>query len=93
MGEEAKKLDDALRAEFPDVPWQRIIAMRNYLAHDYRGVDPERTFDVVQNQLTPLKETLIRMLERVSFDRIQMEEALNSYHYRHLTYLKDKLND
>lgn len=37
IGEAARQVPDSIRERFPHVPWLRIIAMRNRLAHDYLG--------------------------------------------------------
>ncbi|GAB3706697.1 hypothetical protein GCM10027592_40410 [Spirosoma flavus] len=41
IGEESKKIEADLKKEFSQIPWHNIAGMRNYLAHDYRGIDHE----------------------------------------------------
>jgi len=38
IGEAASRLPPQVHAEFPAIPWSRIRAMRNVLAHEYFGV-------------------------------------------------------
>ncbi|MBC8152336.1 MAG: DUF86 domain-containing protein [Bacteroidetes bacterium] len=89
-GEETKKIDDLLKDRFPDIPWKQIVSMRNYLAHDYRGVDPERVFVVVKTQLQPMKDALLAMLDLIDYETGVLKEALGSPYYQHIQYLRNK---
>ena len=88
IGEEVNKMDDRLKAEYPDVPWQNIKGLRNRIAHDYRGMDPTVPFSVIKNFLDPLKENLVQMLTRVDYSREKLERILQSPFYKHLSYLQ-----
>ena len=39
LGEAAAKISDDFQEQYPDVPWHKIIGMRNILVHDYFGID------------------------------------------------------
>ena len=62
IAEETKKIDENLLEKQPDIKWQNISEMRNILAHDYRGVDPEIVFDVIKNEVPKLKIAFIEMI-------------------------------
>ena len=55
IGEATKNLSDDLRAQHPDVPWNRIAGMRDVLIHEYFGVRLETVWGVVENRLPELK--------------------------------------
>ena len=57
-------------------------SMRNILAHDYRGVDPEIVFDVIHNKLPELKDALIRIIKLLPSEEVQV--ALQTKQYNHL---------
>jgi uncharacterized protein with HEPN domain len=40
IGENANKLSGDLRSRHSDLPWHRIIAFRNIMAHEYHRADP-----------------------------------------------------
>lgn len=40
IGENASKISGELRLRHPDLPWHRIIAFRNIMAHEYHRADP-----------------------------------------------------
>src|SRR3990167_815101 len=39
VGEAARRLSRKLRSENNQIPWRKILGMRNKLVHDYMGVD------------------------------------------------------
>ncbi len=45
VGEAARRIPPAFQAKCPEIPWQRMIGMRNILAHDYLGTNPRVVFD------------------------------------------------
>jgi len=62
--------------------------MRDKMAHNYRGIDPEMTFDIIKQNLQELKETLIKFFNLIDYDKEMIYNALNTNHYKHLDYLK-----
>lgn len=88
IGEESKKIDAKLKEEFPDIDWKAVAGMRDKLSHDYRGIDPNIVWDVVQNKLDDLKCTLNQMLGRINYDKGALDEALRTDYYSHLRYLR-----
>jgi uncharacterized protein with HEPN domain len=51
-----------LSAEFvrrhPQIPWTKIIGMRNILVHHYFGIDPDAVWHVVEHELPDLRRAL-----------------------------------
>jgi uncharacterized protein with HEPN domain len=88
VGEESKKLDNELKLSYPDIPWKAIAGMRDRLAHDYRGINYDLVFSVAKQDLPPLKDALINMLNLIDFDPFELEAALSSDYYKHLKFLK-----
>lgn len=58
IGEATKRLSKPLKEQYPDIPWRSIAGLRDVLIHDYMGVDLESVWNVVENDLPPLKEQL-----------------------------------
>jgi len=53
-GEAARAMSVEFRGANPELPWASMIAMRNYLLHEYFRVDVETVWKTVQNDLPPL---------------------------------------
>ena len=82
IAEETKKIDNKLLQTQSHIEWQHIVDMRNVLAHDYRGIDPEIVFDVVRNELSILKVAFIKMLANLPSDAVR--EIVETNQYQHL---------
>jgi uncharacterized protein with HEPN domain len=62
IGEAARNVSEAFRAEHPEIPWRSIIGQRNVLAHEYGEVRQERLWLVATvkiPELIPLLEPLV----------------------------------
>jgi len=82
VAEETKKIDKQLLLTETNIEWQNLADMRNVLAHDYRGIDPEIVFDVLMNELPVLKTALLRMIKCLPSDSIN--EIIKTNQYQHL---------
>lgn len=87
IGEESKKINEDLKSEYPKIAWHLIAGLRNRIAHDYRSIDPHISYDVVQNYLPDLKNTIIQMISKIEFEPTFLKKVVQTKHYRHLQYL------
>ena len=87
ISEESRKLEGSIINMYPNIPWKLIFGIRNHLSHNYRGIDNEIIFDIINTYLPPLKETLIKILNHLNLDKKKLIEIINSKYYRHLKYL------
>jgi uncharacterized protein with HEPN domain len=90
IAEESKKIDLQLLQTQTEIKWQNIADMRNVLAHDYRGVDPEIVFDVITNELPILKKAFIVMLKLLPYDSVK--EIILTNQYQHLSKILVDIN-
>jgi uncharacterized protein with HEPN domain len=65
MSESTQRLSEDLKATRPDVEWAKIAAFRNVLVHGYLGIDLERIWDIVQNDVPKLKTAIVEMLKGI----------------------------
>ena len=65
IGEASRNLSDELRQKHPEVPWGQIIGLRNRITHAYFDVDLHIVWEIVQNDLSPLKQQVERILEEM----------------------------
>lgn len=66
MGESLKNIDKitsgSLLSKYPDVNWKGAKAMRDIIGHHYFEIDAEVIFDVCQNKMEILRDTVKKML-------------------------------
>lgn len=58
IGEVTRHLSSRLQEHHPEVPWSRIIGMRNILVHDYFAIDTEAVWQAVERDLPELKRSI-----------------------------------
>lgn len=63
IGEAVARLGDETRERAPEIPWTRIVGLRNLVTHQYFRVDLEVIQDIVATSLDPLETTVKRLLE------------------------------
>ena len=62
IGEASWRLSDAFKSANPQVPWQRIAAMRHVLVHDYFRVDLDQLWNVATVHIPALKPQVEALL-------------------------------
>ncbi len=55
IGEAVKNIPAAITGRYPDIPWRTIAGLRDVLVHEYFGVNIERVWTVVTEDISPLK--------------------------------------
>jgi uncharacterized protein with HEPN domain len=63
IGEAAARISENLQEAHSDIPWTKIIAMRNILVHAYFRVDPDEIWEVVEHDLPILKTAVQSLLD------------------------------
>lgn len=61
VGESANTISDDFHSHYPDIPWRKMISLRNRLIHGYFDIDYNIVWDTVTNDLP----SLIPMLEGI----------------------------
>jgi uncharacterized protein with HEPN domain len=59
IGEASRKVSIEYQQDHPEIPWQKIIGMRNKLVHEYFRIIPQRVWDVIKKDIPEL----IRLIE------------------------------
>ncbi len=63
IGEASKNLPEDVRAKYPDIPWKRMIGLRNIAVHEYFGVDLSIIWEIITKNLPETKPNIEVMLQ------------------------------
>lgn len=62
LAESAKRLSEESTSLAPEMDWPVVFAFRNVLVHNYLEIDLEKVWEVIVNDLPPLKEAVSKIL-------------------------------
>ena len=68
IGEMVDRLSKELKAKHSEVDWQRVKDFRNMVAHDYLGVDADEVWQIIMNDLPPLRDAIKKILPTLASD-------------------------
>jgi len=63
IGEAARALPEDVRALAPEIPWSKIVGMRNILVHGYFDIDTDIVWDAAMRDVPAIKPALERLLK------------------------------
>ncbi|MCK5333136.1 MAG: DUF86 domain-containing protein [Candidatus Aenigmarchaeota archaeon] len=63
IGEATKNIPTEFKDKYPDVPWKKMAGLRDVLTHFYFGINFERVWLVVKDDLPDLKKKIKKILE------------------------------
>jgi len=58
IGEAVKRIPKQVSEQYRQIEWKKITGMRDKLIHHYFGVDYDLIWDVIENLIPKLKETI-----------------------------------
>ena len=58
IGEAVKRLPDAIRQRYPEIPWKQIAGMRDFIAHAYFSVDLDVLWRGISEDVPALRRTV-----------------------------------
>jgi len=67
IGEVCNRLSQNLLLNHPEIPWARIIGLRNLVVHEYFGIDDFTIWNVVKINLPELKVKVQAILDKDDF--------------------------
>ena len=77
IGEAASRISETFADDHPDIPWHAIVGMRNRLVHDYAGIDLDRVWETVNNDVPELIAVLEPLLQPEAGENVQPEASEN----------------
>ncbi|MDD2717207.1 MAG: GNAT family N-acetyltransferase [Candidatus Wallbacteria bacterium] len=62
LSESCQKLSQDFKEQYPEIPWKAISGFRNVIVHDYLGINLQRIWEIIERDLTPLQESIKKVL-------------------------------
>ena len=66
IGEAAGQISDDVQDLAPEIPWMKIVGLRNLIAHEYFRVDLGVIQAIITEQLDVLEEAATRLLDQAA---------------------------
>ncbi|PIR91067.1 hypothetical protein COU03_03235 [bacterium (Candidatus Gribaldobacteria) CG10_big_fil_rev_8_21_14_0_10_41_12] len=63
IGEAAKNIPLRIRNQNGEIPWKKIVGLRNIITHEYFGVNLERVWNIVKDDLPELKKQIKKIYD------------------------------
>jgi len=48
IGEASKNVPESLKSKYPEIPWRSMYGLRNYMVHEYFGVDLNNIWKIIR---------------------------------------------
>lgn len=61
IGEASKNVPTSIQNAHPHIPWRQMVEMRNFLIHEYTGVDISTIWQTIHNHLPDLQKQLLKI--------------------------------
>lgn len=65
IGEAAANTPDEVQKQYPEIPWNKMKTMRNFLIHEYFGVDLEIVWKTLIEDLPALNNAISTIQQRL----------------------------
>ncbi len=63
IGEAVSNIPDDLRNKNPQIPWKKIVGVRNIVIHKYFGVDTNTLWIIITKQLPEFKSQISMIID------------------------------
>ncbi|HET8808924.1 MAG TPA: DUF86 domain-containing protein [Flavobacteriaceae bacterium] len=65
IGEASNHISDDLKAKHPDIAWSEMKGMRNFMTHEYFGLQLDTIWDAAVNDIPILKKQIQSILQEL----------------------------
>jgi uncharacterized protein with HEPN domain len=62
LGEAARKVSPSFRSEHPEIPWRRMVGLRNILTHRYYAIDHVQIWTIIHDVLPSVLDAVERAI-------------------------------
>ena len=69
IGEAVINISDDLKQRYPDILWKEMRGMRNFVTHQYFGVELGEIWSTIVNDIPILKNQIQKIIEDIEIER------------------------
>ncbi len=66
IGEASAQIPTDIKEKFPDIPWKRMIGLRNIVIHEYFGIDLDTIWQIVTKNIPDTKPQIGMVLRQLN---------------------------
>ncbi|PKP57434.1 MAG: hypothetical protein CVT88_08905 [Candidatus Altiarchaeales archaeon HGW-Altiarchaeales-1] len=63
IGEASRNIPEEIKEKYPEIPWKRMIGLRNIVIHEYFGVDLSIVWEIITLNIPETKANIEKMLK------------------------------
>lgn len=66
IGEASKNVPEKIRKKYPAIPWKEMYGLRNFVVHEYFGIDFENIWKIIKDELPKNIQDLRKIVTKES---------------------------
>ena len=66
IGEASNHISDDLKQKYPNVAWNQMKGMRNFMTHEYFGLQLDTIWDAAVNDIPVLKKQIQQIIQDIA---------------------------
>jgi uncharacterized protein with HEPN domain len=63
IGEAARNVPEEIKNNYNEIPWKKMIGLRNMLIHEYFGVDESIVWERIKTNLPEVKPNILKAIQ------------------------------
>lgn len=63
IGEASKNVPASIKSKYPELPWKQMYGLRNFVVHEYFGIDFENIWKIISDDLPQNTKDLEALLQ------------------------------
>jgi len=73
IGEAAGKIPPEIRKDFPGLPWESMVGMRNKTIHEYFDVNVDVIWQTVKEDIPTLKKQINKIIKNLDSKQLKLK--------------------